>query len=273
MASTLHGASILLRLSSNWDWFINLRADDYPLVTQDDFLHILSHLPKELNFVNHTSYIGWRESRRLKPIIVDPGLYLVEKTDMFYATQKRELPKAFRLFSGPSFSILTRNFVEHCVLGTDNFPRTLLMYLSNTPSSISNYFPTVLCSSNQFRKTIINHNLLYLARNETSREKYHHLDSKEFSTMVGSGAAFARGFRHDDPILDRIDQELLGRNPGEEVVPGGWCLADSSNNISSCSIWGDAGVLRPGPGSDRLQRRIVQLLSDDWFKSHQCVVE
>ena len=33
-------------------------------------------------------------------MIVDPGLYLVEKTDMFFASQKRELPKAFKLFSG-----------------------------------------------------------------------------------------------------------------------------------------------------------------------------
>lgn len=32
---TLHGASILLRLSPNWDWFISLGVDDYPLVTQD----------------------------------------------------------------------------------------------------------------------------------------------------------------------------------------------------------------------------------------------
>lgn len=26
-----------------------------------DLLHILSYLPKDLNFVNHTSYIGWKE--------------------------------------------------------------------------------------------------------------------------------------------------------------------------------------------------------------------
>ena len=26
-----------------------------------DLLHILSFLPKDLNFVNHSSYIGWRE--------------------------------------------------------------------------------------------------------------------------------------------------------------------------------------------------------------------
>lgn len=35
IASLLRGASILLRLNSNWDWFINLSAQDYPLVTQD----------------------------------------------------------------------------------------------------------------------------------------------------------------------------------------------------------------------------------------------
>lgn len=26
-----------------------------------DLLHILSFLPKDLNFLNHSSYIGWRE--------------------------------------------------------------------------------------------------------------------------------------------------------------------------------------------------------------------
>jgi len=36
----------------------------------------------------------------LKPIIVDPGLYLSEGTEMFYATQKRELPSAYRMFTG-----------------------------------------------------------------------------------------------------------------------------------------------------------------------------
>lgn len=35
VSATLHGASLLLRLSENWDWFINLNAADYPLVTQD----------------------------------------------------------------------------------------------------------------------------------------------------------------------------------------------------------------------------------------------
>lgn len=35
VANTLHAAALLLKRSKDWDWFINLSASDYPLVTQD----------------------------------------------------------------------------------------------------------------------------------------------------------------------------------------------------------------------------------------------
>ncbi|XP_065862890.1 beta-glucuronosyltransferase GlcAT14A [Euphorbia lathyris] len=270
ISATLHGAAILLRLSESWDWFINLNAGDYPLVKQDDLLHIFSYLPKDFNFVNHTSYIGWRESKKLKPIIVDPGLYLSEKNAMFYASQKRNLPNSFRVFSGLTFSVLSRTFIEHCILGTDNLPRTLLMYFSNTLSSLSNYFPTVLCNSHQFKRTVINHNLQYIAFDKPFKQLPQMLNSSHFGAMIQSGAAFASQFNSSDSVLDRIDREILGRNPGE-VVPGGWCLDDSING--TCSLWGDADVLRPSPGSARLERRIVELLSEGAFRSRQCIVE
>ncbi|MCO5552775.1 hypothetical protein L7F22_036216 [Adiantum nelumboides] len=100
IASTLHGAAILLRYSKHWDWFINLSATDYPLVTQDDLLHVFSFLPKDLNFVEHTSNLGWREFQRAKPLIIDPGLFMNKKSDVFWITQRRPLPKAFTLFIG-----------------------------------------------------------------------------------------------------------------------------------------------------------------------------
>ncbi|KAK3414789.1 hypothetical protein EUGRSUZ_H00106, partial [Eucalyptus grandis] len=268
ISATLHGASILLRLAPRWDWFVNLNALDYPLVTQDDLLHILSYLPKDLNFLNHTSYIGWRESRKLRPIIVDPGLYLTEKTEMFYASQKRNLPDAFRLFSGSTFAILSRNFIEHCILGTDNLPRTLLMYLSNTPSSLSNYFPTILCNSHQFNHTIVNTNLQYTS-NKSMKGEYPELDSNDFDNSIKSGAAFASSFPTDESVLDRIDREILGRYP-DKVVPGGWCLGESRND--TCSIWGDADVLRPGPGARRLEKFLVSFLSNGTVLSQQCAV-
>ncbi|WCJ24185.1 Core-2/I-branching beta-1 6-N-acetylglucosaminyltransferase family protein [Euphorbia peplus] len=270
ISATLHGAAILLRLSQNWDWFINLNAGDYPLIKQDDLLHIFSYLPKDFNFVNHTSYIGWRESKRLKPIIVDPALYLSERDTMFYASQTRNLPNAFRVFSGLTFSILSRPFIEHCILGTDNLPRTLLMYFTNTLSSLSNYFPTVLCNSHQFKNTVVNHNLQYIAFDKPFKQVPQILNSSDFTAMVQSGAAFASQFNSSDPVLDLIDTEILGRNPGE-VVSGGWCLEDSINR--TCLVWGDADVLRPSPGSARLEKRLVELLSEGEFRSRQCIAE
>lgn len=35
VANTLHAAAVLLKEGGDWDWFINLSASDYPLVSQD----------------------------------------------------------------------------------------------------------------------------------------------------------------------------------------------------------------------------------------------
>lgn len=35
VSNTLHASAILLRTYKDWDWYINLSASDYPLVTQD----------------------------------------------------------------------------------------------------------------------------------------------------------------------------------------------------------------------------------------------
>jgi len=87
--------------------------------------------------------------------------------------------------------------------------------------------------------------------------------------MLQSGNAFATQFRQNDPVLDRIDREILGRKPGK-VVPGGWCLGKSND---TCTIWGDAGILRPSPGAKRLEKHIVSLLSNGTFRSQQCIIE
>uniref|UniRef100_A0A1D1Y6F1 Xylosyltransferase 1 n=1 Tax=Anthurium amnicola TaxID=1678845 RepID=A0A1D1Y6F1_9ARAE len=269
LAAVLHGAAMLLRLGSDWGWFVNLDASDYPLVTQDDLLHLLSFLPNDTNFVQHTSHIGWRVTRRVKPIIVDPGLYLSSKSDIFYATQKRDLPNAYRLFSGSPSVVISREFVDFCILGVDNLPRTLLMYYANTPSSHTNYFHTVLCNSIQFNGSIINHNLHYVSLDVHQKRDPRLLGLTDFDNITRIGAAFATRFVGNSPILDKIDQELLNRQPGK-IVPGGWCLGEGSD---PCSIWGDGEILLPGPGAKRLENALVQLLANDTFRSHQCTWE
>lgn len=142
------------------------------------------------------------------------------------------------------------------------------MYLSNTPASNTVYFPTVACNSHQFNRTTINHSFHYASLD--SRHELNFLNLSNFNDLFQSGAAFASPFKENDPVLDQIDHEILLRNPGKPV-PGGWCLGNSVED--KCEIWGDSDVLKPGVAAKRLERRLVEFLSNGTALSYRCVDE
>ncbi|KAF9625098.1 hypothetical protein IFM89_019048 [Coptis chinensis] len=250
VANTLHAAAILLKEGGDWDWFINLSATDYPLVTQDDLLHTFSYLPRDLNFIDHTSNIGWKEFQRAKPIIIDPGLYMTKKADVFWITQRRSVPTAFKLFTGSAWMALSRPFVDFCIWGWDNLPRTVLMYYANFISSPEGYFHTVICNAQEFRNTTVNSDLHFISWDNPPKQHPHHLNVNDMSRMINSNAPFARKFPRDDPVLDKIDAELLLRG-SDMLVPGGWCVGSRENGSDPCSVVGNTTVLKPGPGAKR----------------------
>ncbi|CAF2166694.1 unnamed protein product [Brassica rapa subsp. narinosa] len=270
VANTLHAAAILLREGAEWDWFINLSSSDYPLMTQDaDLLHIFSHLPRDLNFIDHTSNIGWKASQRAKPVIIDPGLYLNKKSDVFWVTQRRSIPTAFKLFTGSAWMALSRPFIDYCIWGWDNLPRTVLMYYSNFLSSPEGYFHTVLCNAEEFRNTTVNSDLHFITWDNPPKQHPHHLTLADMDRMVNSNAPFARKFRREDPVLDKIDEELLNRGFGMPT-PGGWCIGSHENGTDPCAVIGDTDVIRPGPGARRLESLVTSLLSTENFRPKQC---
>ncbi|KAK7855536.1 beta-glucuronosyltransferase glcat14a, partial [Quercus suber] len=152
LATTLHAMAILLR-TCKWDWFINLSASDYPLVTQDDLIHAFSDLPRNLNFIQHSGRLGWKLNKRAKPIIIDPALYSHNKSEIWWVIKQRTLPTAFKLYTGSAWTILSRSFAEYCIVGWDNLPRTLLLYYTNFVSSPEGYFQTLTCNSEDYRNT------------------------------------------------------------------------------------------------------------------------
>lgn len=156
---------------------------------------------------------------------------------------------------------LSREFVEFCVMGWDNLPRTLLMYYSNFVSSPEGYFHTVICNSPEFANTVVNDDLHYIAWDTPPKQHPRVLTADDFPRMVTGGAAFARKFGRVDANLDRIDSELLGRANGS-FVPGGWC-----SGTPPCSEVGNVTQLNPGPGAQRLMGRITR---SKWFGQHQC---
>ncbi|KAF9610601.1 hypothetical protein IFM89_023489 [Coptis chinensis] len=269
VANTLHAASILLKKSKEWDWYINLSASDYPLVTQDDLLsadilYTFSKLNRNLNFVEHTSNLDWKEDQRAKPLIIDPGLYKAKKSDVFWMTEKREVPTTFKLFTGSAWMVLSRPFVEYCVWGWDNLPRTLLMYYTNFLSSPEGYFQTVICNVPEFVDTTINHDLHYISWDNPPKQHPHTLSTNDTANLIASDAPFARKFKTDDPVLDMIDKELLGRT-NASFTPGGWC-----SGKPLCSKVGDPTNIKPGPGSRRLARLMAKLLLSPMLARKQC---
>lgn len=251
LANTLHGVAILLKKAEDWDWFINLGSSDYPLMPQDDILHIFSYLPRYLNFIEHTSNIGWKESQRARPIIVDPGFYHSKKSGVFWAKERRSLPASFKLFMGSTSVALTRPFLEFCIWGWDNLPRTLLMYYTNFLLSSEGYFQTVVCNNKDYQNTTVNHDLHYTHWDTVLQQRALNLTVEDFHDMVQSGAPFAREFREGDLVLDKIDAELLGQT-------------DGGSGLKTPEI------VKPTVSSKRLEKLMVKLLDHENFRAKQC---
>ncbi|KAJ7954199.1 Beta-glucuronosyltransferase [Quillaja saponaria] len=269
IATTLRAAAIFLRLYGGWDWFITLSARDYPLITQDDLSHVFSSVRRDLNFIEHTSDLGWKEKHRFQPIVVDPGLYLARRSQIFIATEKRPTPDAFRIFTGSPWVIISRSFLEFCILGWDNLPRTLLMYYTNVMLSQEGYFQSVICNSPEFKNTTVNGDLRFVIWDNPPKMEPHLLNISDYNEMVRSGAAFGRQFGKDDPVLNLIDEKILKRGH-YQAVPGAWCFGRRRWWMDPCSQWGDVNILKPGPQAKKFEESVSNLL-DGWkSQSNQC---
>ncbi|KAK2971077.1 hypothetical protein RJ640_022632 [Escallonia rubra] len=227
-------------------------------------------------------------AQRIQPIVVDPGLYLARRTQIFHATEKRPMPDSFTVFtgicdlgeyallnntlscfSGSQWVILSRSFLEYCILGWDNLPRTLLMYVNNMILSQEVYFHSVICNSPEFKNTTVNGDLRYMVWDNPPRMEPHSLNLSDYDEMIQSGAAFGTQFEKNDAVLDMVDEKILkrGRN---RAAPGAWCTGRKSWLMDPCTQWGDVNVLKPGPRVKKLEESVSSLL-DDWkSQSNQC---
>ena len=59
--------------------------------------NVYTTLPKRCKFFEIYRY------QRAKPVIIDPGLYSQRKSDVFWVSEQRSVPTAYRLFTGEDF--------------------------------------------------------------------------------------------------------------------------------------------------------------------------
>ena len=167
--------------------------------------------------------------------------------------------------------MLSRPFVEYCLWGWDNLPRTILMYYANFLSSPEGYFHTVICNVEEFKNTTVNHDLHFISWDNLPKQHPHFLTSENYKSMVNSNAPFARKFGKREAVLDKIDSELL-RSNSNGFVPGKWLATENGNDTvgSSYRVVNDTSEIWPGPGADRLKNLVRKLLSKENFRPRQC---
>ncbi|CAN1829005.1 Beta-glucuronosyltransferase GlcAT14A [Linum perenne] len=184
--------------------------------------------------------------------------------------EKRTAPDAFKIFTGSPWVILSRPFIEFCIIGWDSLPRVLLMYFNNVVLSEESYFQSVICNAPDFKNTTVNNDLRFMVWDNPPKMEPHFLNGSDYELLSRSGAAFARQFKKDDPVLEMIDEKILhrGRN---QVVPGGWCTGRRRSWwIDPCSEWGDVNLVKPGPQAKRFEETISNL-RDEWSSQmNQC---
>ncbi|XVF47119.1 hypothetical protein PTKIN_Ptkin03bG0083500 [Pterospermum kingtungense] len=272
LAATLHAAALFLKINADWDWFIPLSPSDYPLKTQDDLLHAFTFLPRDLNFIDFTSNAGWKEREEINRIVLDPNLYYKKNTPIYYDVETRK-PDAFKIFGGSPWVILSRSFMEFCVQGWDNIPRKLLMYFTNVAYPLETYFHTVICSSPEFENTTLDTDLRYIIWRNPRQGEPENLNTSHYDKMVGSEAAFAHPIQEGDPLLNKIDKDVLFRRP-DEIVPGSWSFCQDKNESTAgeelCSTWGDIDAVKPGPKGIKLAALLTKLAAERRLRPSQC---
>lgn len=148
-------------------------------------------------------------------------------------------------------------------MGWDNLPRTLLLYYTNFVSSPEGYFQTVICNSDDYKNTTVNHDLHFITWDSPPKQHPRSLGLRDYRKMVLSSRPFARKFKQDDAVLDRIDLDLLKRRQGQFSY-GGWRY--ENNDLQKENY----GVLSPGPSGRRLKTLLKKLLSPRNFNKRQC---
>ncbi|KAG8382795.1 hypothetical protein BUALT_Bualt05G0114400 [Buddleja alternifolia] len=230
IAAILRAAAILLKVDGGWDWFVTLSALDYPLITQDEIFYCLKQSRTE---------------------ILPFSMPMVGDILLLKAKQNR----------GSPWVVLSRSFLEFCIFGWDNLPRTLLMYSNNVVLPQEFYFHSVICNSPEFKNTTVNADLRYFVWDNPPKMEPHFLNTSDYNEMVKSGAAFARQFEKDGPVLDMIDRNILMRRR-KRATPGAWCTGRKSWFMDPCSQWGDVNVVKPGPRVKKFGESIDKLLDD-----------
>lgn len=157
--NTLAAITFLLDASNDWDFFINLSGNDYPLTD--------AHLPRELltqvlplspNFFSMAKEESWRQRFKVRAerIVVDPSLtHSLNNPDLIETSSRNPIfdNVTFIPVHAEAWMILSRRFCEYLIRSPTS--RRMLLTVGNMRGSDEFYFASLAYNHPEFNKSII----------------------------------------------------------------------------------------------------------------------
>jgi hypothetical protein len=205
--ANLDAMEYMLHLADDWQFFMNLSGQDFPLVSQENLVAYLESW-QAANFVEYFDPAAvWGDARRRKRQL---GVELPFRKGVFIVP-KLQVNTDFLLgdatwYGGSAWVMLNR---AACMYLTDK-PRTrnYRLFARHRYFPDEFFIPTAIMNS-PLRDTVINDNRRQISwDNVSARPKVYTLD--DYDELAQSNAFFARKFETtvDAAILDRLEQRL-----------------------------------------------------------------
>lgn len=221
LLNTIHAMQFLLDKHASWTFFINLSGSDYPLVSSDDQLKMLSARSARYNYFTLAPREKWARNTqyRVANFYFDEALSFGDAQD----TKVREIFQRnplvdsmnFEYTNSEAWMINSREFCEFTVKSA--FARKMLLSFAFSVESSEHYFSTLAWNHPRFNQTIVPHALRHVVWNFNGKHSGQHpyyVDEQnekgEFvlrEAVLGAPQFFTRKFKHaDSPLMDVIDK-------------------------------------------------------------------
>lgn len=201
----LNGIKELLRLHTDWDFYINLSGQDFPLKSQNDIRDFL-----EKNRKNN--FIKVADQALVRPETMNrvENYFVETDTDFSNSTKKRPFLKDVTPYIGGQWMILTRECCEF--FSNSKETATIERFYHNTLIADESFFQTVLMNTS-FGGTIVNDDkraIIWIPDGDIKlRPKTFTKDDMPF--LLAGNNLFARKF---DEIKDSAVLEILETSLG-----------------------------------------------------------
>lgn len=214
--------------SSTWTYFINVSGSDYPLVSVDNQMLLLSthdFAHRNRSFFSFAERKWWNESRRFRyeRLFTDTSLSFNDSLSQVIdskAEQPLSKTAAFTFAAAEAWMILHRDFVTFLL--KSSYARRMLLAFSYSLEPEEHYFATVAYNHPSFNTTNVSHSLRHVAwlhNGVHSGQHPYYIDQREpdgktwtfRKEIENSKCFFTRKIRvQDSGLLTYIDTHING---------------------------------------------------------------